>query len=92
MLPSGAALSALHALTRRFHGHSLCDELGLPRAAAADALLTPAINGVRSHRARMRRDRVAWDRQRETHLAEARKALHQQQADHTAYQHAAQSR
>ena len=68
---------ALDALTRRFHGHALGDDLGLPRAAAADALLGPAIAAVRWDHRRRRADPDAWRRVHETGMAAARGLLEQ---------------
>jgi hypothetical protein len=83
-IPEGAGLQVLYALTRRFHGDLSCDELGLPRAAPADHILTPAINNLRARRLRLRRDPAAWQEQQRKNLAEAR-ALAEQDAGTTGY-------
>ncbi|WP_067134789.1 oxygenase MpaB family protein [Microtetraspora malaysiensis] len=71
-IPNGMARVALHVLARRFHGHAVLDELGLPRAAAADALLTPAFQAVRVRRARARRDPSAWRKTQQTNIEATR--------------------
>jgi len=53
-------LHAMYALTRRFHGDVLCDELGLPSAGPADKVLGAAIRVVRARRAKLRQDPEAW--------------------------------
>lgn len=81
-IPAGVGRQALYALTRRVHGHSLGDELGLPRPAA-DALLTPAIAAVRRQRARQRRDPEAWEKAHATGLAAARDMIGEQRGTTT---------
>lgn len=88
-VPKGAALQALFALTRRFHGHGLGDELGLPRAAAADALLAPGITAIRRHRSRMRSDPAGWQREHARGI-EAARGLIAEGTEPTAYEHHAQ--
>jgi hypothetical protein len=58
--PERLGLQALYALTRRFHGHNVGDDLKLPRAAMADTILTPAISAIRARRNRLRADPAAW--------------------------------
>jgi hypothetical protein len=82
-------MPALYALTRRFHGHHVADELGLPRAAAADTVLTPAIHAIRARRARLRRDPVAWQREHDKGIAAVREIVGKK-TDRTAYQHTAE--
>ena len=76
-IPVRLGRPALDALTRRFHGHALGDDLGLPRAAAADALLGPAIAGVRSVHRRRRADPEVWRRVHERAMAGAREMIGQ---------------
>jgi hypothetical protein len=59
-VPAHLGLHAMYALTRRFHGDVLCDELGLPAAGPADAVLGAAIRVVRTRRAKLRQDPAAW--------------------------------
>ncbi|MFF4594031.1 oxygenase MpaB family protein [Amycolatopsis sp. NPDC001319] len=73
-LPRGMGLQAMYALTRRFHGHAVADELGLPHAFAADRLLTPAISAIRLRRTKLRRDPAAWRREIEKGVARAKSA------------------
>lgn len=82
-LPAGAGRQALHALTRRFHGHDLADELGMPRPAAADALLTPAIAAIRLQRARQRRDPAEWEQIHRTGASAARDLISEQRGTAT---------
>jgi hypothetical protein len=88
-LPEAMGMPALYALTRRFHGHHVADELGLPRAAAADTVLTPAIHAIRARRARLRRDPVAWQREHDKGIAAVREIVGKK-TDRTAYQHTAE--
>lgn len=81
-LPTGAGRQALYALTRRFHGHSLGDELELPRPAL-DALLTPAVAAVRRQRARRRADPDAWERVHRTGMSAARELIGEQRGTTT---------
>jgi hypothetical protein len=74
-VPVALGRPALDALTRRFHGHALGDDLGLPRAAAADALLGPAIAGVRWSHRRTRANPDAWRRVHEKGMAAARELI-----------------
>jgi hypothetical protein len=73
-VPEGMALRAMYALARLFHGNTTADELGLPRVAAAEHLLTPAFRAIRERRSRLRRNADAWRREQFTHLDEARAA------------------
>jgi hypothetical protein len=75
-VPSRIATPALHALVRRYHGDTMSDELRVPRAPAADALLGPAIHVLRTRRARLRRDAAAWQAAQEKNIATARELLH----------------
>jgi hypothetical protein len=84
-LPKGAGMQALYALTRRFHGHALADELRLPRGAAADALLTPGIHAIRRHRAVLRGNPTAWNREHDKNIQGAR-ALFEEAAEVTEYE------
>jgi hypothetical protein len=86
-IPESAGKQVLYALTRRFQGNAICDELGLPRAGAAEAMLSPAIAAVRNRRLKQRRDSAAWDAHQQKNLA-ATQAQNQQKADETAYEHA----
>jgi hypothetical protein len=85
-IPTRVGLPVLFALTRRFHGREAADELGLPRAGAADAALGPVIRRIGRRRRRLRRDPAAWQRRQEQALASAREAMAQPD-DPTAYQH-----
>lgn len=76
-LPTAIGRPALFALTRRFHGHALADDLALPRPAL-DPLLTPAIAVIRRHRAKLRRDAAGWAAIHEQGIAEARGLIDQQ--------------
>jgi hypothetical protein len=87
-LPEGMAMPALYALTRRFHGDRVADELGVPRAAAADALLAPAIRAIRARRAKLRRDPDLWQREHDKGIAAVREIV-ADGTDRTAYQHTA---
>src|SRR5205085_877006 len=58
-IPSGMATPVLRALVRRYHGDTMSDELRVPRAPAANALLGPAIHVMRTRRARLRQDVAA---------------------------------
>jgi hypothetical protein len=69
------ARPAVRALTRRFHGDRIADALEIPPSAAADAILTPAIEVIRTRRAHLRRDPVAWAEAMGKNLAEARQRL-----------------
>ncbi|MFI9388049.1 oxygenase MpaB family protein [Kutzneria sp. NPDC052558] len=71
-IPTGLAGQALYALARRFHGHAALDELGLPRGAAADALLTPAFHAIRTRQAKLRRDPAAWAKAQQANIDAAR--------------------
>ena len=88
-IPKVAAMQALYALTRRFHGHDLGDELRLPRGAAADALLSPGIAAIRHHRSRLRTDPAAWEREHEKGITAARELL-ADKSEQTAYEHQAE--
>jgi hypothetical protein len=70
-IPESAGMPALYALTRRFHGDVACDELGLPRAPAADNVLSLAVNTLHHRRLRLRRDPAAWQKQQQQNLDEA---------------------
>jgi hypothetical protein len=70
-IPENAGMPALYALTRRFHGDVACDELGLPRAPAADNVLSLAVNTLHHRRVRLRRDPAAWQKQQQQNLDEA---------------------
>jgi hypothetical protein len=85
-IPEGMGLQALYALTHRFHGHGLADELGIPRAAVADALLTPAIHAIRGKRAKLRHNPQAWRKEQDKGIAAARELVERDDAK-TAYQH-----
>ncbi|GAB3576288.1 hypothetical protein GCM10027445_40080 [Amycolatopsis endophytica] len=86
-VPHGLARQALHALARRFHGDAAMDELGLPRSAVANALLSPAFQAVRTRHARMRRDPAARRRAQLTHI-EATRELTGETGEHQTYEHA----
>jgi hypothetical protein len=73
-IPEGMGLQALYALTRRFHGHQVGDDLLLPRSAVADALLTPAISAIRGRRNRLRADPPAWQAMVAKNVQEAKDA------------------
>jgi hypothetical protein len=75
-IPSGMATAALQALVRRYHGDAMCDELRVPRAPVADALLGPAIRLLRTRRARLRVDAAAWSAAQEKNLAGSRELVH----------------
>jgi hypothetical protein len=75
-VPSGMATPGLRALVRRHHGDAMSDELRVPRAPVADALLTPAIHVLRARRARLRRDAAAWQAAQEGNIAAAREMVH----------------
>lgn len=85
-LPEGVGLPVLFALTRRIHGHAVGDELRLPRAAAADALLGPAIQLVRSRHAKIMRDQEALLREQTKGITRAR-ALIAERTEATHYEH-----
>jgi hypothetical protein len=87
-VPEGMALRAMYALARLFHGNTTADELGLPRAAAAEHLLTPAFRAIRERRSRLRRNADAWHREQFTHLDEARTA-NSDTSEATGYEHEA---
>jgi hypothetical protein len=75
-LPSGLATPLLRALVRRYHGDTMSDELRVPRAPAAEALLGPAVHILRTRRARRRQDAAAWQAAQEKNIATARELLH----------------
>jgi hypothetical protein len=75
-VPSGMATPVLRALLRRYHGDTMSDELRVPRAPAAEALLGPAIHVLRSRRARLRQDAAGWQAAQEKNIAAAREMLH----------------
>ena len=87
-VPEGMALRAMYALARLFHGNTTADELGLPRAAAAEHLLTPAFRAIRERRSRLRRNAEGWRKERLKHLDEARK-VNSDAAEATGYEHEA---
>ncbi|MDT7593543.1 MAG: hypothetical protein QOF38_4158 [Pseudonocardiales bacterium] len=87
-VPEGMALRAMYALARLFHGNTTADELGLPRAAAAEHLLTPAFRAIRERRSRLRRNADAWHREQFAHLDEARTA-NSDTSEATGYEHEA---
>jgi hypothetical protein len=74
-VPSGLATPLLRALVRRYHGDTMSDELRVPRAPAATALLGPAIRVLRTRRARLRQDAAAWQAAQEKNTATARELL-----------------
>lgn len=84
-VPENIGLPGMFALTRRFHGNPHCDELGLPKATAVDALLTPAIHAVRLSRSRRRRDPEAWAAEQRRQIA-AGHAVTEQPAEATGYE------
>ncbi len=75
-VPCGMATPVLRALVRRYHGDTMLDELRVPRAPAANALLGPAIHVLRTRRARLRQDAAAWQAAQEKNIATARELLH----------------
>jgi hypothetical protein len=87
-VPSGMAIPALRALVRRYHGDAMSDELRVPRAPVADALLGPAIHVLRTRRARLRQDAAAWKAAQEKNIATAREILHAD-TQPAAYEHQA---
>jgi hypothetical protein len=74
-IPTELARPGVRALTRRFHGDRVADALQIPTSAAADAVLTPAIDLIRTRRAHLRRDPVAWAEAMGKNLDEARLRL-----------------
>jgi hypothetical protein len=84
-VPAHLGLHAMYALTRRFHGDVLCDELGLPAAGPADAVLAGAIRVVRARRAKLRQDPEAWRREQLKQVEQAR-GLEADPAEPTGYQ------
>jgi hypothetical protein len=84
-VPSHMGLQAMYALTRRFHGNTLCDELGLPSAGPADGVLAAAIRVVRARRAKLRQDPDSWRREQLKHVEQAR-AVDADPAEPTGYQ------
>jgi hypothetical protein len=74
-VPSWMATPALRALVRRYHGDTASDELRVPRAPAADALLGPAIHVLRTRRARLRQEPAAWRAAQEKNIATAREMV-----------------
>jgi len=84
-IPPHLGTHAMYALTRRFHGDSLCDELGLPSAGPADAVLSAAIRVVQARRTKLRQDPDAWRRDQLKHVDEAR-AVDADPAEPTGYQ------
>jgi hypothetical protein len=81
-MPLGA--KALRALTRRFHGDAVADELQIESSRAADAVISRAISVVRARRSQARRDAERWQRNQEKYLAESRAQL--AQLDHAQYE------
>jgi hypothetical protein len=84
-VPSHMGLQAMYALTRRFHGNTLCDELGLPSAGPADGVLSAAIRVVRARRSKLRQDRDSWRREQLKNVEQAR-AIEADPAKPTGYQ------
>ena len=84
-VPANLGLHAMYALTRRFHGDVLCDELGLPQAGPADGVLAAAIRVVRARRAKLRQDPEVWRREQLKQVEQAR-GLEADPAEQTGYQ------
>lgn len=84
-VPAHLGLRAMYALTRRFHGDVLCDELGLPAAGPADAVLGAAIRVVRARRAKLRQDPEAWRREQLKQVEQVR-SLEAEPVEPTGYQ------
>jgi hypothetical protein len=89
-VPSGMAIPVLRALVRRYHGDTMSDELRVPRAPAANALLRPAIHVLRTRRARLRQDAAAWQSAQEKNIATAREIVQGDQQRAAYEQQAAQ--
>jgi hypothetical protein len=87
-IPPHMGVRAMYALTRRFHGNSLCDELGLPAAGPAEGVLSAAIRVVAARRAKLRQDPDAWRRDQLKHVDEAR-AVDTDPNQPTGYEHEA---
>jgi hypothetical protein len=87
-IPPHMGVRAMYALTRRFHGNSLCDELGLPAAGPAEGVLSAAIRVVAARRAKLRQDPGAWQRDQLKHIEEAR-AVGADANQPTGYEHEA---
>jgi hypothetical protein len=87
-IPPRMGLPAMYALARRFHGNTLCDELGLPSAGPAEGVLSAAIRVVQARRAKLRQDPEAWRRDQLKHVDEAR-AVGAKPSEPTGYEHEA---
>jgi hypothetical protein len=55
-VPKFVGVSAMYALTRRFHGNAMCDDLGLPKARIAQRILAAGVLYTRFRHWRVRRD------------------------------------
>jgi hypothetical protein len=84
-IPAHMGLQGMYALTRRFHGDTLCDELGLPSVGPADAVLGAAIRVVRARRAKQRQHPDSWRREQLKHVEQAR-AVDADPTEPTGYQ------
>jgi hypothetical protein len=84
-IPPHLGVRAMYALTRKFHGNSLCDELRLPSAGPADGVLSAAIRVVQARRAKLRQNPDAWRRDQLKQIAEAR-AVDADPSEPTGYQ------
>jgi hypothetical protein len=74
-VPSSVGSRGLQSLARRFHGDAIADELQIPRAPAADAVITTAIKGIRARRAGLRRDPRKWAAEQTSNIAAVRELL-----------------
>ncbi|MFI5720627.1 oxygenase MpaB family protein [Nocardia sp. NPDC051750] len=74
-VPRALARPALNAITRRIHGDSMCRDLKVPAARAADAWLGPVLSGLAAARERRRRDPRRWQAAIDKNLTAARTLL-----------------
>lgn len=68
-VPKAQGLEVLQALTRRFHGDAMANELEIPRHGFTDAILDPLIDLQRNDREKKRLDHATWESARDKAIA-----------------------
>ena len=76
-VPRSVSERVLNALTRRFHGPTSGDELGVPSTPVVSAAVARATRQIRRRRDALRQDEIKWDREQAENLAKTRRALEQ---------------
>ncbi|PPK98112.1 uncharacterized protein DUF2236 [Kineococcus xinjiangensis] len=71
-VPAPLTLFAVQAVARAMHGREVSDALGIPGTGGAHLLVRLVAAVVRRRRARLRRDRDAWEAAVERSIAESR--------------------